>query len=500
MAHPNNHISRNSPFLRTKLKLHALSTPAVSALTWLIYVSAFGGFDTFSWLLLGVTLFLFLKAIWAIHDFEKPLRVLHELNHALAEAQKGNTAYRITRTQGMGELGYIAWDFNDFLDIIEGYLKESQNVFTAASNDDFGRMPIMQGFPGNWTDALRNLGEALKFFEAAHTYSRRTRLLSELHQTNTANLIPSLLGSQSTIAKVNEELQGLRELSARNQETASQSSQTVENISTTIHHFAQQVYAMGQNAARLEKASQNIGETVDVIKDIAEQTNLLALNASIEAARAGEHGRGFAVVADEVRQLAERTATATGEIHEIITHLQDQVGDMVQTTQSIEHETHAIEQDVATFREQFHTLADTSAEIARQLKFSQDWLFGALVKLDHILYMQRAFIAAEKGPDSDEAKAVMVDYHNCRLGKWYYEGHGKQHFSQVPAYRDLEPWHAQVHNGVHHALEAVQLDWLHDDSVLDEVVNDMKQAQEGSKKVIELIDTMLEQYYTQDAK
>ena len=81
---------------------------------------------------------------------------------------------------------------------------------------------------------------------------------------------------------------------------------------------AQRISAAGHEAVQeLEGRTSSITSFADSINEIAGRTNLLALNATIEAARAGEVGRGFAVVAGEVKQLANQTASATGEIQSL---------------------------------------------------------------------------------------------------------------------------------------------------------------------------------------
>ena len=240
-----------------------------------------------------------------------------------------------------------------------------------------------------------------------------------------------------------------------------------------------------ESAARMIESTAHITGMLKEITSISERTNLLALNATIEAARAGESGKGFGVVANEVKELSKETSTVVEKASRIVQEVRA-------SSEEVDKKmTQAKEQGVkngqlmddlhATIQE---THARNEAAISNVIQ-NNDRVFVTLAKLDHVIWKINTYLSVLR----KEPALQYVDYHQCRLGKWYYEGDGQTNFSHTPSYEELEPPHSQVHEETKRILELIEENPEGWDAFLESI----EAMEKGSEGVFQFLDRILDE-------
>lgn len=301
---------------------------------------------------------------------EKCDELRQDIGEMVRAALEGDFSRRMTITYTFDELNAFASGMNELVGNIETGLSETRRVMSALATGDLtesmhgkfsGAFFELQQNVNSTMDTLRAIVTEVRYsIDQINSGSGELRFASDDLAKRTEQQAAALEETSSALEVITSALRQSTQRASDAAKKVDHARMSTENSSVVV---SDAISAM----QRIEAASGQIGQIINVIDEIAFQTNLLALNAGVEAARAGEAGKGFAVVAQEVRELAQRSANAAKDIKALITKSGEEVDAGVRLVTATGQALSQIRTHVESINEEVHSIANSSQEQSSSL-------------------------------------------------------------------------------------------------------------------------------------
>ena len=280
-------------------------------------------------------------------------------------AVAGDFTARLPESYQREDLNRFAGLMNRLLTSVGSALDEVRAVSDSLAHGDLTR-PMQGQFQGAFAHLQQNLNAALDHLRQSLGQVRNstgdlTQYSYELRHAS-ENLSRRTEQQAAALEETSAALEEITSAVKNSAQRAEQVTRTVTEATVSAKQSASVVRDAVEAMGRIESASNEITQIINVIDEIAFQTNLLALNAGVEAARAGEAGKGFAVVAQEVRELAQRAAHAAKDIKGLITKSGEEVNRGVKFVQATGTSLAEIESRVLKINDDIQAIATASRE------------------------------------------------------------------------------------------------------------------------------------------
>jgi len=427
----------------------------------------------------ALTILHLVLGLYALYEVIYTDKFLKRITEIVTTISNGIFEARIVKIPDGGTLKDLGWGINNMLDQLEAFMREVRTSIQSANDKEFFRKVLDIGLKGDFVTNSKDINLAIGAMESNDVFNKRNEIAKELSELSSLNLN---LGLKTIQNDLSYNVDVMSRMSNDISSISTKSNSSIEKIEEVVGKIDELIQTINNNSELIERFAtrvEDITSVVSLIKDIADQTNLLALNAAIEAARAGEHGRGFAVVADNVRELAEKTQKATNEISISINTMGQEMQDIRSSSESIIDSAEDSQNRVISFKDILSSFDIEATRLSTLGIEIENQIFITLAKIDHIVFKSNAYMAM----NGTNHKIASSD--NCRFGKWYQQK-GKEKFSHLQSFKDMDEPHRRVHDSIFRAL-----DCLSTNKCNKGVIDEFRDMESNSKSLFKLMDKLL---------